>query len=134
MVRVRNCAGVALACILSAVATAGGILAADKAAGPVPSSNPMSGDAAAIQEGHQLFLTWCAQCHGPKADGVSERWGRYAADLRVFWRGYGEFVKITKEGRPEKQMPPWEGVIDETQISKIGAYLETLAMEGANWR
>ena len=44
------------------------------------------------------------------------------------------FVVIVKNGRPGKQMPPWKNVLDEDNISKIGAYLETLALEGANWK
>jgi mono/diheme cytochrome c family protein len=62
------------------------------------------------------------------------RFGQYAADLRVFWRGYREFVTIVKDGRPQKQMPPWKEVLDDAKISQIGAYLETLALDGANWK
>jgi quinohemoprotein ethanol dehydrogenase len=106
--------------------------AAGEAAGPVPSSNPLSGDPAAIEAGRKLYGTWCSQCHGGKADGVS-RFGQYAADLRRFSQGYTEFTIVVVEGRTEKRMPPWDGVLDGEQISQIGAYLETLAIEGANW-
>ena len=99
----------------------------------VASSNPDSGKPEAITAGRELFNTWCMQCHGPKADGVS-RFGKYAGDLRVFWRGYGEFVTIVKNGRTQKQMPPWKDVLDDAKIAQIGAYLETLAIEGANWK
>jgi mono/diheme cytochrome c family protein len=127
--------GLVFAVVVLAASASGAAFAAGEAAtNPVPSSNPLSGEPEAIDKGHELYATWCAQCHGPRADGVSERWGSYAADLRVFWRGYDEFVTITKEGRPDKQMPPWEGVLNEDQIAQIGAYLETLAMEGANWQ
>lgn len=105
---------------------------AEEAKGPVPSSNPLSGDPEAIENGRRLYNTWCSQCHGPKADGVS-RFGKYAADLTKFWRGYTEFATIVVAGVPDKQMPPWDGVLDGEQISQIGAYLETLAVEGANW-
>src|SRR5687767_3755365 len=57
------------------------------AAGPVPSSNPLSGDPEAIEAGRKLYGTWCSQCHGGKADGVS-RFGKYAADLRKVHLGY----------------------------------------------
>ena len=40
---------------------------------------------------------------------------------------------VVVAGRPDRQMPPWDGVLDGEQISQIGAYLETLAVEGANW-
>jgi len=62
-------------------------------------TNPVSGNPEAIEAGRKLYFTWCVQCHGPKADGVS-RFGKYAADLREFWRGYREFVTSVKNGRP----------------------------------
>jgi polar amino acid transport system substrate-binding protein len=99
----------------------------------VPSSNPLSGDPEAIDLGKRLYFTWCVQCHGPKANGES-RFGKYAGNLTIFWRGYKEFVVIVKNGRPSKQMPPWKEVLDDDNIAKIGAYLETRALEGANWK
>lgn len=98
----------------------------------VPSDNPLSGDPEAIEAGRRLYNTWCSQCHGGKADGVS-RFGKYAADLTKFSKGYTEFTIAVVAGRPDRQMPPWDGVLDGEQISQIGAYLETLAVEGANW-
>ena len=99
----------------------------------VPSSNPLSGDPEAIDLGKRLYFTWCVQCHGPKANGES-RFGKYAGNLTVYWRGYKEFVVIVKDGRTGKQMPPWKTVLDDDNIAKIGAYLETQAQEGANWK
>ena len=102
--------------------------------GPVPSSNPLSGDPQAIEAGRKLFNTWCTQCHGSKADGHSPVFYGYAADLRKFSLGYTEFARIVVEGRTEKRMPPWDSVLDGEQVSQIGAYLETLAINGANWK
>lgn len=99
----------------------------------VVSSNPLSGDPEAIDLGKRLYFTWCVQCHGYKANGES-RFGEYAGDLTKYWRGYDEFIVIVKEGRPKKMMPPWKEVLDVDAINKIGAYLETLAVEGANWQ
>ena len=98
----------------------------------MPSSNPLSGDPEAIEAGRRLYNTWCSQCHGGKADGVS-RFGKYAADLRKFSQGYTEFAIVVVEGRTERRMPPWDEVLDGEQVSQIGAYLETLSIEGANW-
>jgi len=95
----------------------------------VPSSNPLSGNPEAIDLGKRVFFTWCAQCHGSQANG-----GKYGADLTVFPWGYKEFLVIVKNGRVQKQMPPWKDVLDEDAMNKIGAYLETLAQPGANWK
>ncbi|MEM7365119.1 MAG: c-type cytochrome [Pseudomonadota bacterium] len=99
----------------------------------VTSDNPLTGDVDAIKKGRKLYSTFCAQCHGYKADGVAPRFGDYAADLRVFNKGYYEFVGIVVEGIVDKQMPPWGEYLDGDQMSGIGAYLETLAIEGAVW-
>jgi mono/diheme cytochrome c family protein len=105
----------------------------ETAAAAMPSSNPLSGDPEAIEAGRKLYGTWCSQCHGGKADGVS-RFGKYAADLRKFNQGYTTFTMVVVEGRTERRMPPWDDVLDGEQISQIGAYLETLAIEGAKWK
>ena len=112
---------------------AGETAQAQQPAAKIASSNPLSGNPEAIDLGKRLYFTWCVQCHGPKANGES-RFGKYAGDLTKFWRGYPEFVIIVKNGRPGKQMPPWKEVLDDDNISKVGAYLETLAVEGANWQ
>lgn len=104
-----------------------------KKSAKVPSANPLSGDPEAIEIGTKLYYTWCVQCHGHKANGES-RFGKYAGDLTKFWRGYKEFVVIVKDGRVDKMMPPWKDVLDDDNIAKIGAFLETLAEEGANWQ
>jgi mono/diheme cytochrome c family protein len=31
-------------------------------------------------------------------------------------------------------MPAWKGVLKNDDIYKIGAYLETMAIDGANWK
>ena len=101
--------------------------------GRVVSSNPYSGDPDAVLEGNKLYFKWCAPCHGEHADGVS-RFGAYAGNLTKFWRGYAEFIAIAIKGRTDKMMPPWGGILDGIQLSKIGAYLETRAVKGANWK
>lgn len=132
----RNGLKLAVVCgavAIGAVALTGQIPAlAQQQTAAVPSDNPLSGDPEAIEAGRRLYNTWCSQCHGGKADGVS-RFGKYAADLTKFSKGYTEFTIAVVAGRPDRQMPPWDGVLDGEQISQIGAYLETLAVEGANW-
>ncbi len=111
----------------------GGSLA--QAESEVPATNPLSGDAKAIAEGRSWFRAICAICHGVGADGVGERGA--AADLRVFNKGFRKFVETVKNGRdvPARtaKMPPWGGVLSDQQIYQIGAYVETLAKDGANW-
>ena len=101
-----------------------------------PEQNPFSGDKKAIREGQSWFRNACANCHGGRADGQGER--GTGADLRKFSRGFREFVHTVKNGRQTpgrtQGMPAWGGVLKDDDIFKIGAYLETLAIEGANWK
>ena len=105
---------------------------------PVESSNPLSGDCEAIKAGRKLYPMYCSACHGGKADG----WGgpslgeRYAADLTKHWSGYQGFVDAVLDGKKGRigLMPPWRGVLTEEQINQLGAFLETLAVEGAYWK
>lgn len=123
--------GVAIA-LTGATMNFGTAAAAELTDDGYPRSNPLAGSADDEQEGARLYFKWCVACHGKLADGVS-RFGDYAADLRKYWRGYPEFIRIVLNGRVDKMMPPWGGVLDEDQISQIAAYLETLQLDGAVW-
>ena len=103
-------------------------LAAAKAA----SSNPLSGDELAIQEGKTLYRAVCVVCHGMRANGRG-RGIAGASNLQKFKRGYTLYVDIVKNGK--KKMPPYGGgrVLSDAEIDQIGAYLETLAVRGAVW-
>jgi mono/diheme cytochrome c family protein len=102
----------------------------------IPGVNPYSGDQKAINSGKSWFRGVCALCHGGRADGAGERGN--GADLRKFDKGFRQFVETVHNGREvpgrSQGMPAWKGVLDDKTIYEIGAYLETLAIEGANWK
>ena len=107
----------------------------------VPDANPLSGDAAAIRSGKSDYRAICSVCHGGRADGAGERASsaKTPADLRKFNKGFKRYMETVKNGvqtpgREIKDMPAWGGVLDDATLTKIGAYLETLAIEGANWK
>lgn len=102
------------------------------AAAKVASSNPLSGDELAIQEGKTLYRAVCVVCHGMRANGRG-RGIAGASNLQKFKRGYTLYVDIVKKGK--KKMPPYGGgrVLSDAEIDQIGAYLETLAVRGAVW-
>jgi mono/diheme cytochrome c family protein len=128
---------IAYAAVLVLVSLAAAGVRADE----VPATNPFSGDEAAIKSGKSDYRAICSVCHGGKADGAGERASSalVPADLRKFKKGFRKYVEIVKNGvqapgREIKDMPAWGGVLDDKTLYKIGAYLETLAMEGANWK
>lgn len=102
----------------------------------IPEVNPYSGDKKAIRSGRSWYRSVCSNCHGGRADGQGER--GTGADLRKFKRGFQRYVQIVLDGRKVKgriqYMPAWRGVLEDKDIYQIGAYLETLAKDGANWK
>ncbi len=85
---------------------------------------------AMIKEGHSLFNQTCAHCHGPDAStGLPER------NLRHLRARYGDdmhsvFETTVMNGRPDKGMPVWGGVLDAKSINSIYSYLETVQENG----
>lgn len=123
---------VAVVMVVNGWGSGGGSVA--RAESEVPATNPLSGDTKAIAEGRSWFRNVCGVCHGGRADGAGDR--GHGADLRVFNKGFRKFVETVKNGKDTgltMTMPRWGGVLKDEQIYQIGAYLETLAIEGANW-
>jgi mono/diheme cytochrome c family protein len=102
----------------------------------IPDANPYSGNEKAMREGKSWYRNVCSPCHGGRADGQGER--GTGADLRKMQLGFKGFVSTVLSGRQTAgrtmQMPAWRGVLKNDDIYKIGAYLETMAMEEANWK
>ena len=121
---------------VSAIAGGFGEAGPVRAEDEVPGTNPLSGDPKALREGKSWFRGVCALCHGGRADGQGER--GTGADLRKFNKGFKAYVEIVKKGREVpgriQNMPAWGAILKEEQIYQIGAYLETLALDGANWK
>lgn len=99
------------------------LIAAHRAAQPLPTENPFHGDAAAASEGRTTFDQICAACH--KADG-SGLVGPSLVD--PYWK-YGhsdsELYMSVAQGRPGG-MPGWEAQLGTEKIWKVLSYLETL--------
>ncbi len=103
------------------VETAQAVIAANRP--ELPSENPFRGDAAAIEEGREVFATTCAACHLADGRGLV---GPSLVD--PYWK-YGDddealYVSVA-EGRP-LGMPPWGVQLGSEKIWKALAYLETL--------
>ena len=121
-------------CVVAALAVVCGAAGVAQAE-DTPDANPMSGDAKAIREGKSWFMNVCSVCHGGKADGAGDR--GTAADLRGWNKGFKRFVETVKNGKDTGRnmtMPAWGSVLEEKTIYQIGAFLETLATDGADWK
>tara|TARA_B100001105_G_C22355758_1_gene427891 strand:+ start:910 stop:1269 length:360 start_codon:yes stop_codon:yes gene_type:complete len=88
--------------------------------------NPFSGDESVISEGRTLFNVLCSHCHGPNAIQ-----GERPRDLRRLSRRYKDrmtlaFLTTVLNGRPEKGMPSWGGIMEEDTLWKVFTFLETV--------
>ena len=98
-------------------------------------ANPLSGDEKAIKSGKGWFRNTCTPCHGGRADGMGDM--GTGADLRKLKIGFRGFYATVKNGRQvpgRAQFMPSFSFLEDKTIFEIGAYLETLAIEGANWK
>ncbi len=89
-------------------------------------TNPYAGQTEVIPEGNSLFNQYCAHCHGP--DAIQ---GERPRDLRRLKRRYGDdaigvFYTTINNGRMDKGMPVWKGVLDEDTIWKIYTFLSSV--------
>jgi mono/diheme cytochrome c family protein len=107
---------IATALILTPVATA----AAERP------TNPYEGNSELVPEGKSLFNQYCSHCHGP--DAVQ---GERPRDLRRLRIRYGDnaiavFYNTINDGRMEKGMPPWKGVLKEDVMWRIYTFLASV--------
>ncbi len=89
-----------------------------------PTTNPLEGNAEAIQVGLGLFRARCADCHGMDARGVR------APDLTQVWasgRTDAGLFRTVRRGISGTEMPGLGARGTDDEIWKILAYLRTIA-------
>jgi mono/diheme cytochrome c family protein len=92
-------------------------------------TNPYSGNKEVAKEGGSLFNQYCSHCHGPWAEQ-----GERVRDLRRLRIRYGAdaismFHTTVNNGRLDKGMPVWKGVLNDQVQWKIYTFLETVQEE-----
>jgi mono/diheme cytochrome c family protein len=103
--------------------------AAESEHGNVRPANPYSGNAEVAKEGASLFNQYCSHCHGPWAEQ-----GERPRDLRRLRIRYGDdaistFYSTVNNGRLDKGMPVWKGILPDQVLWKIYTFLETVQVE-----
>jgi polar amino acid transport system substrate-binding protein len=83
-------------------------------------------DNAGIARGRELFNSNCSHCHGQDAASPERQ-----TDLRRLRRRYGAqtdevFSTTLHEGRPEKGMPLWTGVLSEDDLAAVKAFVDSV--------
>jgi mono/diheme cytochrome c family protein len=88
--------------------------------------NPFEGNAEVVPEGRSLFNQYCSHCHGPNAVQ-----GERPRDLRRLKLRYGDeapqvFHETVNQGRMDKGMPVWKGVLSDDVQWRIFTFLESI--------
>lgn len=91
-----------------------------------PVTNPFEGREDLVEDGRGLFNQYCAHCHGPNAVQ-----GERPRDLRRLKIRYGQeapqvYYRTVNQGRPDKGMPVWKGVLSDDVLWRIFTYLQTV--------
>lgn len=103
------------------VAAAKAVAAANQAA--LPTTNPYTGNAAAIAEGKEVYLSTCAACHKPDGSGLV---GPSLVDGYWKFGGSDEALFQSVSGGRPGGMPAWGPQLGTEKIWKALAYLQTL--------
>jgi len=96
---------------------------------PIPTKNPLEGNADAIRAGMGQFRSRCADCHGMDARGVR------APDLTQVWasgRTDDGLFKTLKNGVAGTEMPAFGPRMFDHEAWQILAYLRTIAAPTSN--
>lgn len=91
-----------------------------------PAAKPQAGNDALVSLGREKFNSTCSHCHGPDAASPEKR-----IDLRRLAKRYGEkrdevFSTTVLEGRVDKGMPAWKGMISEDELKAIKAFVNSV--------
>jgi mono/diheme cytochrome c family protein len=88
-------------------------------------SAPRVGAEDAAAQGARVYENYCATCHG---DELQNNSNGLTFDLRRLKPDeYPRFVNSVVNGK--NKMPPWKGVLDESQINQLWAYIRATAGE-----
>jgi polar amino acid transport system substrate-binding protein len=108
------------------IRSAPGAVTGSVAQGGSAAENTPSADAAAAARGRALFNSNCSHCHGPNAASPETR-----TDLRRLRSRYGRqtdevFSTTVRDGRPEKGMPLWKGVLSEDDLAAVKVFVDSV--------
>ncbi len=79
-----------------------------------------------IEQGHHLFNSQCAHCHGEDAGAEDEY---YNLPQLLIDKNDAFFFATVSKGLPDKGMPPWKDLLKPHDIANLLAYLRSLERE-----
>jgi len=92
-------------------------------------TNPIKSDQASLDRGKQVFMTNCASCHGPTAEGngpVGANLNPKPTNLTIMAGNHqdGDFEWKIANGRGA--MPGWKSILNEKQRWDVVNYIQAL--------
>lgn len=74
--------------------------------------------------GKKIWDVYCMACHLPDGGGIV---GPNMTDDHYVWvRKIEDIPGIVRDGKVEKGMTPWKGILSENQIAEVSAYVASL--------
>ena len=77
----------------------------------------------AASRGGEVYLQYCASCHGPEAEGSAL--GPSLVSAQVAARDQTFLEEILAKGKPGTSMPAWDGLLNPLQIEDVIAFLRS---------
>src|SRR5262245_17535010 len=104
------------------------LLAAALSASQPARTNPLAGDAKAIEAGRAVFAKTCQNCHGP--DGQGDRGPSLTRATFTHGQEDGDIFATIRDGIASSQMPPFKNLSDQ-QIWQLVAHIQNLRRPSA---
>jgi cytochrome c oxidase cbb3-type subunit 3 len=83
-----------------------------------------SKDSAALAQGRNTFMTYCAPCHRPDGGGLVGP--NLCDDYWIHGSQFADNVKVIWNGIPEKGMVTWKGVLKPNEIMSVASFVYSL--------
>lgn len=81
-------------------------------------------DEATLNQGQQVYTTYCAPCHRPDGGGLVGP--NLTDDYWIHGASYQDSLRIIINGVPEKGMITWRGVLKPAEIQAVASFIHTL--------
>lgn len=96
---------------------------------PARPANPFEGRSDLVEGGRSLFNQYCAHCHGPNAQQGEKPRDLRRLKIRYEGDAISVFYTTVNNGRVDKGMPVWKGVLSEEVLWQIYTYLQSVQTE-----
>jgi mono/diheme cytochrome c family protein len=74
-----------------------------------------------VYDGWKWWHVYCYRCHGVDAVGTTNAPSLIDPNEKL---SAAEFLKIVRDGRPDKGMQAWDKLLDDKQINQIQVYVQ----------